>query len=429
MRAAGAPAHRVGYHLGMSRARAKDADEPDPTAYNGEKDMPKLHGLGLALALLSLSAAATAADDTVGKWYVAPLIYGVRTGNDRNVADDTAISAAVGKNLSSAWSVEAAFSHGHFGAESQSDALDINALSVDFLRHFYRDAAIHPYVTFGVVDSNESRPSIGSYDRAMIQAGLGLLARIATKADVGILELRLEAKGRWHESWLTDPHQGTPADFLLGLGVQFNFGATAAGPSQVKELVVPPPAAEPAAAPAPPKDSDGDGVTDDLDRCPNTPAGVKVDASGCPLDSDHDGVPDYLDKCPGTPAGIKVDANGCEIEEIVLKGVNFDFNSAKLTHASEAVLDEVVTLLTLRRGAPAILGGHTDGKGKHEYNMKLSERRAAAVRDYLVAKGIPAASLTAKGYGETKPIAPNTTDEGRAQNRRVTLEFARLVAR
>jgi len=386
------------------------------------------HGLALALALLGASAMAVADDDVVGKWYVAPMIYGVRTGGDRHVDDDTAFGAAIGKNLSSAWSVEAAFSHGRFKAVLPANVLNINALSIDLQRHFYREARIHPYVTFGIVDSNESRASTGSYDRAMIEAGAGLLAHIYTEPDrAGVLQLRLEAKGRWHESWITDPHQGEPADFLMGVGVQYNFGAPVAAPAQVKELVVPPP--EPAAAPPPPKDTDGDGVTDDLDRCPNTPAGVKVDSSGCPLDSDRDGVPDYLDKCPGTPAGIKVDANGCEVEEIVLKGVNFDFNSAKLTPASETVLDEFVALLKLRPGAPAILGGHTDSKGKHEYNLKLSERRAASVRDYLVAKGIPAGSLTAKGYGETKPIAPNTTDEGRAQNRRVTLEFARLVAR
>jgi outer membrane protein OmpA-like peptidoglycan-associated protein len=62
------------------------------------------------------------------------------------------------------------------------------------------------------------------------------------------------------------------------------------------------------------KDSDKDGVPDKLDKCPNTPPGVKVDANGCPLDSDKDGVPDYLDKCPDTPAGVKVDANGCPID-------------------------------------------------------------------------------------------------------------------
>ncbi len=62
------------------------------------------------------------------------------------------------------------------------------------------------------------------------------------------------------------------------------------------------------------KDSDGDGVPDDIDQCPNTPKGVKVDEFGCPLDSDHDGVPDYLDKCPNTPPGVKVDAEGCPLD-------------------------------------------------------------------------------------------------------------------
>ncbi len=393
--------------------------------------MQKSRAAGLVLGLLYLAFAgtATAAEDTVGQWYVAPMLYDVRAGGDRHVGDDNAIGAAIGKNLSTPWSLEAAFSHGRFQSAIDTGTLDINALSLDFLRHFYRDAKIHPYFTFGIVDSDETRTGVGNYQRVMIQGGLGILAHIYSEPDSsGVLQLRLEAKGRWHESWMTDPHQGQPADFLMGIGVQYNWGRPAAPVVVTKELVVPP-EPPPPAAPPPPKDSDGDGVPDDQDRCPNTPAGVKVDSVGCPLDSDHDGVPDYLDKCPGTPPGIKVDADGCEIEEIVLRGVNFDFDSAKLTAASESVLDGVVALLRLRPGAPATLGGHTDSKGKHAYNVKLSERRAAAVRDYLVGKGIPAASLTATGYGETRPIAPNTTEEGRAQNRRVTLEFTKLATK
>jgi len=387
-------------------------------------------GLVLGLAYLALTGSANAAEDTVGDWYAAPLLYHVWTGDDRHVGDDNAFGLALGKNLSTPWSLEAAFTHGRFKSALDTGNLDINALSVDFLRHFYRDARIHPYFTFGLVDSNETRTGVGNYQRVMIQGGLGILGHIYSAPDSsGVLQLRLEAKGRWHESWITDPHQGQPADFLAGIGLQYNWGRPAAPVAQVKELVVPPAPPPAPAAPPPPKDSDGDGVPDDQDKCPNTPPGVKVDAVGCPLDSDHDGVPDYLDKCPGTPPGIKVDANGCEIEEIVLRGVNFDFNSATLTPASETVLDGVVALLKLRPGAPAVLGGHTDSKGKHAYNMKLSERRAAAVRDYLIAKGIPAASLSATGYGETRPIAPNTTDEGRAQNRRVTLEFAKLATK
>ncbi len=394
--------------------------------------MHRLHtrALTLGLALLGFSALAAADDDTVGKWYVAPTLWAVRTGTDRQVKDGAAFGPALGKNLSNAWSVEAAFSTGNFDGKAPVNDLTINALSIDVQRHFYRDAPIHPYLTFGAVQSDESRSSTGNYQRQMLQGGLGLLAHLYTQPDhSGVLQVRLEAKGRWHVSWLTDPHQGEPADFLMGVGLQWNWGAAAAPAPVAKELVVPPAAPAPPVAPPPPKDSDGDGVPDDIDRCPNTPPGVKVDAVGCPIDSDHDGVPDYLDKCPGTPPGVKVDANGCEIEEIVLKGVNFDFNSAKLTAASETVLDEVVALLKLRPGAPAILGGHTDSKGKPAYNLKLSERRAAAVRDYLIAKGIPAQSLTAKGYGATKPIASNATDEGRAQNRRVTLEFTRLATR
>jgi len=368
--------------------------------------------------LLGAAAVAGAADD-VGKWYVAPMVYAVRTGVDRNVDDSEEIGAAIGKNVSDDWGFEFGFQHGSYRAPSPDDNLQINAASINALRHFYRDSRIHPFLDVGFVISDESRPSTSSYQRSMVQAGMGLLGTLHTEEDrSSVLQLRLEAKGRWHVDWINNPNQGTPADFLVGIGFQYNFGAPAPAAAPVAKELSPPPA--PPAPPPPPAK---------VVKCPNIPAGAPVDADGCPLDSDHDGVPDYLDKCPGTPPGVKVDANGCEIEAIVLKGVNFDFDSAKLTPASEKVLDEVVALLKLRTGAPATIGGHTDSKGKHAYNMKLSERRAEAVRAYLVAKGIAAGSLTATGYGETQPIASNATEEGRAQNRRVTLEFKRLEMR
>jgi OOP family OmpA-OmpF porin len=282
----------------------------------------------------------------------------------------------------------------------------------------------------------------------MVEGGLGLMSRLYTSPDrSSVLHLRAEAKGRWHVSWLTDPHQGEPADFLAGLGFQFNWGAPAPvaaapvaaapvdvdsdGDGVVDRLDQCPgtPAGAKVDANGCELDSDGDGVVDRLDRCPGTPAGAKVDANGCELDSDGDGVVDRLDQCPGTPHGTKVDARGCEIEAIVLRGVNFDFDSSHLTTASEKVLDEVVALLKLRAGSMAVIGGHTDGRGKKAYNQKLSERRATAVVDYLVAHGVPAASLRAKGYGATQPIASNDTEDGRAQNRRVTLEFTTNVTK
>ena len=141
-----------------------------------------------------------------------------------------------------------------------------------------------------------------------------------------------------------------------------------------------------------------------------------------PVDSDGDGVVDASDQCPGTPAGAKVNAQGCE-EELVLRGVTFPNNSAEITPEDRLLLDSVADILAKRPGFNVEVRGHTDSTGKDAYNLDLSQRRAEAVRDYLVVKGIPAEKLTAVGKGEAEPIAPNDTADGRALNRRVTLEF------
>ncbi|MCZ7626583.1 MAG: flagellar motor protein MotB [Candidatus Methylomirabilota bacterium] len=172
-----------------------------------------------------------------------------------------------------------------------------------------------------------------------------------------------------------------------------------------------------------PLDSDGDGVPDYLDKCPNTPAGMKVDATGCPLDSDGDGVPDYKDQCPGTPASVQVNQLGCpKREPIVLKGVNFEFNSAVLTPQSLTILDGVAEILTKHPDVQVTIAGHTDSVGTAPYNKKLSQRRAESVRNHLISRGVNAANLTAVGFGEEQPIASNDEAEGRAKNRRVELQ-------
>ena len=140
------------------------------------------------------------------------------------------------------------------------------------------------------------------------------------------------------------------------------------------------------------------------------------------LDSDGDGVLDDADRCPGTPAGTKVDAAGCEVvEAIVLKGVNFESNSARLTKDSLPVLDAAAEALLKRPKVGTEVAGHTDDRGAQKLNQALSQKRADAVRDYLISKGVPAANLAARGYGEDSPIADNKTAAGRAANRRVEL--------
>ncbi len=138
-----------------------------------------------------------------------------------------------------------------------------------------------------------------------------------------------------------------------------------------------------------------------------------------PADSDGDGVIDGKDKCPGTPAGVKVDSVGCPLEQ-TLK-LLFDFDSAELRPESITELERVVTFMGDVPFAKSMIEGHTDSKGSDAYNLSLSDRRAKAVFDYLTSRGVDPARLSSIGKGESAPIADNATDEGRQENRRVML--------
>ncbi|HZV81337.1 MAG TPA: OmpA family protein [Geobacteraceae bacterium] len=183
-----------------------------------------------------------------------------------------------------------------------------------------------------------------------------------------------------------------------------------------------------------PLDSDRDGVADYLDKCPDTPAGVTVDKDGCPLDSDKDGVFDYLDKCPNTPAGAKVDETGCTlaakaaIEKYCSKPatvhVEFDTNKTTIKTKYDSDLKMLGDLLKEFPKAKGEISGHTDNVGSKEFNQKLSDQRAVSVKKYLVEKyGIDEQRISTKGYGELKPIASNKNKEGRAKNRRIETNF------
>lgn len=178
------------------------------------------------------------------------------------------------------------------------------------------------------------------------------------------------------------------------------------------------------------RDDDGDGVPNSLDACPATPTGIQVDGKGCPLDSDGDGIADYLDRCPGTDAGIKVDRNGCPIPaadgaEVTAAGtwifddVQFESGKNSLKAGSSESLDKVAQLLKENPDLKLEIQGHTDNTGNSAFNYRLSEKRANAVKAYLIESGIAVSRLSAKGYGPSKPIADNGTIEGRAKNRRV----------
>lgn len=142
-------------------------------------------------------------------------------------------------------------------------------------------------------------------------------------------------------------------------------------------------------------------------------------------DSDGDGVPDAGDKCPETPKGMPVDGVGCGLSQVItLTGVNFEFNKASLTPDSRKILEDVALKIKHFTSVPMELEGHTDNVGSDGYNLKLSQLRANSVRDFLVGQGVPGDKLTAVGLGESKPVADNATDAGRALNRRVELHIA-----
>jgi outer membrane protein OmpA-like peptidoglycan-associated protein len=181
------------------------------------------------------------------------------------------------------------------------------------------------------------------------------------------------------------------------------------------------------------RDSDGDSVPDKRDRCPDTPKGTPADANGCPIaviddrDSDGDGVPNTRDICPDTQKNETADAKGCPIlfhkgaRSVILRGVTFQTGRAVLTPAAREILRDVASQLVENPQYKVQISGHTDATGTRAKNLRLSLARARTVETFLVANGVPYTQVSAKGFGPDVPIAPNSTAEGRAKNRRVEL--------
>ncbi|WP_417333414.1 OmpA family protein [Halarcobacter sp.] len=134
-------------------------------------------------------------------------------------------------------------------------------------------------------------------------------------------------------------------------------------------------------------------------------------------DTDGDGVPDIKDKCPDTPKGDIVDQNGCSLK--VNLNINFDFDSARINNEYDSKITKFADFMKKFPSVKGKIEAHTDSVGTEKYNQDLSERRAAAAVKALEEKGIDKSRLNSTGYGESKPKATNETREGRAENRRV----------
>jgi outer membrane protein OmpA-like peptidoglycan-associated protein len=175
-------------------------------------------------------------------------------------------------------------------------------------------------------------------------------------------------------------------------------------------------------------DTDKDGFEDSVDACPAEPGIAEL--KGCPAkDTDKDTLPDHRDNCPSEPG--PVDNQGCPVQEkqivsiqkdrIEIKDkVYFDTNRTTIQKRSFKLLDQVAKVILEHPELEKVwIEGHTDERGSNQHNAELSQRRAEAVREYLIKKGVAPQRLEARGMGRTKPVAPNTTEKGRAANRRV----------
>ncbi len=386
-----------------------------------------LRRLGLTL-LVTLPVSAVFADAQTGQKYITAMASYYDDDVDRNVEDGVAGGmVGMGWAFHDSWNLEGYAGYYTPDGPAAQTHIDVGA-NLQLL--FARENRLTPYLFLGAGYLEVNPETAATENGVAYSAGAGLLLDLFGDSPVA-----LRAEYRYRSDNLLDSRLN---DQFLSLGLQFPFGGSKA--------VVAPLAADP--------DSDGDGVLDSQDRCPGTPAGVYVDVNGCPLDSDGDGVPDHNDncpgtmrgvavdtqgcepdtdrdgvldrndRCPGTPPGVQVDVNGCEIkEEIQLPGVNFERNSDRLQPGADTVLREAAETLKLNPTIKVEVAGHTDSIGEVDYNEGLSARRAATVRDYLISQGVSPARITSRGYGELQPIADNSTDEGKAANRRVVLRI------
>jgi len=394
--------------------------------------MKRIGTLVLAVCVAAFASSAASAGAAPGSWYISPQVNALWLDDGRVADDDAGVTLALGRVINENWDVELSV----FGSEHDrtgSDTLELQGFGLSTKRVFYREGRVNPFLSLGLGRVKTIlKPGADEEDLSAL-FGAGLLIDLGPSRDDGsAMQLRADIGAR---RGLSDNDQFPDAvDYVAGLGIQYSWGGT------VTRL---------------PVDTDGDGVTDDLDKCPGTPAGTPVDSSGCPLpqDDDGDGVINENDKCPGTPPGKKVDAVGCEIDgdddgdgilnsvdqcpdspkgtrvnnlgcpfdrTLLLQGVKFETNKDTLLPESLPILENAIATLKRYPEVNIEVQGHTDSRGSDAYNMDLSARRAATVLKYLKDGGVTN-QLTSRGYGESDPIASNDTDEGRQQNRRVIL--------
>ena len=379
--------------------------------------------------VIALLAAQAATADPVGRYpYVSPMGgFTVFQGDlnwpaGRPLTDKPYVGGRFGYQLGQLWAFELASGV----APTNEDVTD--GAGVTF-SHASANVVVTPWATsiggpYFFLGAGAGRLSTkptatltkdaARFDQGLLEAGGGV--RLWLSDGIGV---RLEAR---EARWLPDEAKGAPkVNYLtLSAGLTFAIGAKGRdtdgdGVPDSRDKCPETPKGATVDAKGCPSDSDADGVLDGIDQCPNTLKGCTVDARGCPSDADGDGVCDGLDQCADTPAGLKVDSVGCVIElveretelmdtgRIRLQNIQFDTGKATLKPESFQTLDVVGTLLTQWPQLKLEVGGHTDNVGGTALNKKLSLARAQSVLSYMNGKyaALDSTRFTVKGYGKS----------------------------
>ncbi len=336
----------------------------------------------ICVGLAPLAQAAEQATDN--RWYVAPFASFINTGGDRHASDGWGGGVGVGKMLDQHFNVEFRGFYQGFGGEN--GPWDLAGGTADVQYYLFRDK-FSPYVVAGLGGMNTC---------ASANCGIGFIGEAGVGASYELTDnllIRSDVRYRYNNNLNAQVQPGTDEfhDMTVNLAVVIPFGDKPAYKAKAESR---------------------------LATAPLATAPAKTDCSK--LDSDADGVNDCLDKCPGTIKGALVNKLGCAVR-LVLKGQHFKYDSAELSLNAKELLEGVAAdLIAFPQKNEIQVQGHASSEGSDPYNMKLSERRAHSVVEYLKLKGV-ANKLTAKGYGETQPIADNNSEAGKAENRRVEL--------
>lgn len=328
------------------------------------------------LTVLCSFALPVAAENQSGAFTLSPMFGGHVFEGNQSLDDSKFWSIGLGYNLTESWALEAVYSKTNADSEDPSTTdTKVKTLHLDTLYHFNPQGKLVPYLVAGIGGIYSDPDSGAQKEHFLFNYGAGLKYFILDD----LIALRADVR---HLVDFPEPDN----NLQYSAGLLFQLGKPAPKPEPVKaEPVQPKP--EPVPAPAP-LDSDGDGVIDDLDRCPNTPAGVSVDTNGCPT--------------------------------VLTLRINFGHDSSTVGSEYDDEIAKAAQCINEYPGNIVYIDGHTDGSGAAEYNQKLSVQRAKAVVKRLIDKfNIAEERMTARGFGEDKPVASNKSADGRALNRRV----------